>query len=153
MLYLNFDKSLKRSNWHNVETFHLLQKVPDSELKENIKQYIAKHLYIQKSDKNAILCCACRQTITDSVQSIEIQGAHQHSYQNPAGIFFNLACFRQAAGCQQHGIATLEYTWFAGFSWRFALCRHCKIHLGWFYQNSTESFYGLIIEQLVFPSE
>lgn len=128
----------------------LWQKISDDKLESQLKQQLKQISQQQKPHKKAILCRTCQQPITDFEQRIEIQGAHQHSYQNPVGILFNIACFRQATGCQKYGIATLEHTWFAGFRWRFAVCSQCHAHLGWFYQNETEAFYGLIIEQLMF---
>jgi hypothetical protein len=51
------------------------------------------------------------------------------------------------------GPATAEYTWFAGYAWRIALCARCTGHLGWRYEAQSGAtpaiFYGLLISALI----
>ncbi|MDM8517965.1 cereblon family protein, partial [Desulfobacterales bacterium HSG16] len=62
----------------------------------------------------------------------------------------HIGCFSAAFGCARSGVPTSEYTWFAGFSWCFAMCSKCQIHLGWhFLAEGDKNFYGLILNQLV----
>ena len=100
-----------------------------------------------RSDE-ALFCRSCLNQITRRDQVIRINGSHAHTFFNPEGIVFELGCFREAPGCLSMGEATSDFTWFAGSVWRFALCRNCGIHLGWFYEMKESAFYGLIFSRL-----
>ena len=102
-------------------------------------------------EKKKILCKVCHHLITFSDQKIPVNGTHHHIFHNPAGLVFEIGCFSLATGCVNYGTPTLEYTWFNGFTWRYALCSHCHLHLGWFYQSSASCFYGLILSNLLEP--
>jgi hypothetical protein len=95
-----------------------------------------------------IYCGACGKVVTSRDQEISISGSHTHTFFNPAGIVFELACFRSAPGCLVVGETTLEFTWFSGHSWRFGLCLSCDAHLGWLYETGDHFFYGLILPRL-----
>lgn len=96
----------------------------------------------------AIFCRACGGVVTDRGQRISVGGYHTHTFFNPAGIVYELGCFHQASGCFIDGEATAEFSWFAGHLWRFALCRWCQVHLGWFFEMGEKNFYGLILARL-----
>lgn len=98
---------------------------------------------------HVILCANCRSKITSAKQRIEIYGDHHHVFANPSGIVFDIGCFSLAPGCANHGIPTSEFTWFSGFAWRFSICGKCHLHLGWHYTGGSESFYGLILANLI----
>jgi hypothetical protein len=69
---------------------------------------------------------------------------------NPHELMFHIGCFAAAPGCAQVDIATAEWTWFSGYRWQVALCRHCGIHLGWRYRGAgSDAFFGLILDRLV----
>lgn len=95
-----------------------------------------------------VLCRNCMSTITSPDTIVTVDGEHIHAFINPAGIKYTIACYSSALGCITHGILTLENTWFDGFSWNFALCSQCLIHLGWFYHSQSEHFFGLILDRL-----
>ncbi|MGA1867826.1 MAG: cereblon family protein [bacterium] len=97
-----------------------------------------------------ILCGACQFKITSKSAIIEVNGRHNHTFSNPAGIIFDIGCFRSAEGCLVHGDPTTDFTWFPGYSWNFALCANCFVHLGWYFQSTTShSFFGLITQKLI----
>lgn len=100
------------------------------------------------SPNEAIYCRTCGGVVTAREQKIAVHDSHTHTFFNPAGIVFELGCFRAAPGCHSTGEATSEFTWFAGYVWRFALCRQCSSHLGWFFEMGDSSFYGLILANL-----
>ncbi len=100
------------------------------------------------SSIEAIYCKACGRAVTSRDQKIAINGSHTHTFFNPAGVVFELGCFSTASGCSRAGEATSEFTWFANYVWRFALCRGCKSHLGWFFETNGSSFFGLILLNL-----
>lgn len=79
----------------------------------------------------------------------EIDGAHQHTFFNPAGIVFEIGCFTQANGCMAAGPPSTEFSWFKGFAWRYVLCSGCFTHLGWLFESSQSSFHGLILKRLL----
>ena len=48
------------------------------------------------------------------------------------------------------GVATSEFSWFPGYSWRYALCGGCGVQLGWTYRGeaSPDVFWGLLSREL-----
>jgi len=94
-------------------------------------------------------CAACSHAITTEGDRIRINGSHDHHCVNPAGVGFRIGCFRSAPGCQRLGTPTLEFTWFAGCAWSYALCNSCGTHLGWCFEGPDDgSFFGLILNRL-----
>lgn len=114
---------------------------------------------IQEKEDKQLYCFICGTAITRTSERICMQGSHEHTFANPAGYAFHIGCFRNAPGCSQAGEFTEMFSWFAGFSWRYALCGSCKIHLGWAYRDAEGNhLYGLILNRLLdskeyFPSE
>lgn len=99
--------------------------------------------------ENFILCASCRSPITNIERRIEIQHSHHHHFTNPDDIAFDIACFSEALGCIIFGEPSLEFTWFQGYQWQYAICAECNEHLGWYYQASHNNyFYGLILKKL-----
>lgn len=95
----------------------------------------------------AILCANCRAQITRHQMGMAVNGRHEHAFFNPAGIAFEIRCFRQAPGVMTEGPSSAAFTWFPGYLWQIALCTTCHAHLGWQFTNST-SFFGLIATRL-----
>jgi len=121
---------------------------------ENLSQ--ADQECLEEEDKGrALLCAACRHLVTRSNEKIDVHGKHTHVFFNPAGIVFELGCFRAAPGCTLWGRPTLEFTWFDGYAWRVCLCSRCRTHLGWHYGNvhAPGEFYGLILSHLIAGQE
>ena len=98
----------------------------------------------------AYWCAACTTRVAAEDAAIAMNGAHRHRFVNPAGVEFEIGCFRDAR-CRVAGAPTLEATWFAGFAWSFALCANCGAHLGWRYDGDGAAFLGLILARLVGP--
>jgi hypothetical protein len=123
--------------------------------RQGIKQSVRPGLPSKKSKLqedihpiDAICCKTCGNTITGRDKKIAVQGAHAHTFFNPAGIVFELGCFSTAPGCHKVGEATSDFTWFAGYVWRYAICRKCKSHLGWYFEMGEHSFLGLILSNI-----
>ena len=93
-------------------------------------------------------CRSCNHIITDDEQRISIAGGHSHEHTNPAGIDYQIGCFRNAPGCGTFGTATEEFTWFVGYRWQVAVCNACGEHLGWLFKGE-DRFYGLIYSRLL----
>ncbi len=114
---------------------------------------IPKHSPEENEDDN-LYCFICGQAVTKIHYRTSIQGSREHTFANPAGIVFRIGCFRNAFGCSQASDFTDSFTWFPGYSWRYALCVDCQTHLGWVYRSSEGSqFYGLILVRLISPRE
>ena len=99
--------------------------------------------------ERAILCRSCRSEVTSLNREISIHGKHMHTFFNPAGIVYEILCFSKASGCVTHGKPTDEFTWFPGYTWEYSLCASCLDHLGWFFNSSGDSFFGLINGKLI----
>jgi hypothetical protein len=104
------------------------------------------------ADEQPIVCRSCLFPITRPDQRMVMQGAHEHTFANPHGIVFQIGCFRSADGCGYLGAPTDEFTWFAGFQWRIALCANCLVNVGWLFTSPGGTrFHGLILDRLLFP--
>jgi hypothetical protein len=108
--------------------------------------------------ERTIVCAACAASITSPDHRIAVQRAHEHRFMNPAGILFHIGCFAHAIGCTIVGPDSLEYPWFPGFAWRFAMCGACGQHLGWHFRRSRDEndgdadFFGLVLDRLRRPA-
>lgn len=96
----------------------------------------------------ALLCRICLLPITTRKQRIEKEGKHLHTFFNPAGIVYEIGCFRNAPGCRTYGPLSSEFAWFTGYSWQVVCCCSCQEHLGWRFLKDDE-FFGLIVKKLV----
>lgn len=98
----------------------------------------------------AIVCRQCLRTITFPRERSTVNGAHTHTFANPEGIVFEIACYGKADGCGYVGAASSEFTWFPGYVWRIAVCGYCHVHLGWrFSAADSHFFHGLITSRLM----
>ncbi len=114
-----------------------------------VTSLVAEHPGKRAREEQKLLCRLCRLAITDETQGLEVNGLHCHTFFNPAGLVFEIACFADAAGCRQEGTASTHFSWFADTSWQVAVCRSCETHLGWYFQGAETSFYGLIRNRLI----
>jgi hypothetical protein len=105
-----------------------------------------------EKEEKAVRCAQCGHGITSPRERIDVQGMHRHTFFNPYGVIFEIGCFRAAPGCSYSGPATEEFSWFAGYGWRIAVCSACQAHLGWLYSAAGKgSFHGLILDNLIQP--
>jgi len=95
-----------------------------------------------------VRCVWCREVVTRGAQAVQRNGAHEHTFRNPAGYSWTVRCFRDAAGCTSAGTPTAEATWFAGYEWCYAHCSACARHLGWWFLGPGASFVGLIASRI-----
>ena len=95
-----------------------------------------------------LLCAACGFPVTSLSERVEVNDSFKHVFMNPAGLVYEIGCFRGASGCREIGEPEKAHTWFPGFSWDISLCRECATHLGWFYSSGDSGFYGLILKKL-----
>jgi hypothetical protein len=105
---------------------------------------------IDTQDDRALVCARCEAAITATRHRIAVAGSHEHRFMNPAGLLFHIGCFAQAIGSTVIGPDSLEYPWFAGFAWRYAMCASCACHLGWHFRSDGKAdFFGLILERIL----
>ena len=99
-----------------------------------------------------IYCLQCHQVITSNHHRIIRDGANEHTFANPGGLIFNIACFRSVTGCAYAGPLSQEFTWFKGYHWRIVVCNMCLTHLGWYFVSSgSDNFHVLILDRLLIP--
>ncbi len=94
------------------------------------------------------LCIACNKKITSDKERFEYNNQTEFQFINPGGYYFDIITFAEADGCKVMGESTLEFTWFDGHAWTFAVCSRCSNHLGWKYTGKY-SFYGLIKSRMI----
>lgn len=99
-----------------------------------------------------VYCTRCRRLVTYARWSIVMNGAHDHTVFNPAGVVFTVLCFREAVGTADFGPPSGEFSWFRGYTWRVVVCAGCGSHLGWRYEGEAlpPVFFGLIKDRLSF---
>ena len=95
-------------------------------------------------------CAACRQVVTNRASEVSINGFFLHTFANPAGLVFDIACFRRAPGCGVAGPPSNEFSWFSGYTWQIAHCIGCGVHIGWRFNGlEGDVFFGLITDLLI----
>ncbi|MDX2455369.1 cereblon family protein [Desulfosarcina sp.] len=118
--------------------------------KGGVDSIVAPQDKTSAASAEAIVCRQCLHVITSYAERRVINGAHAHTLANPEGIVFEIACYRNAWGCGYVGPASAEFTWFAGYVWRVAVCVNCHVHLGWhFSAPGGHFFHGLIASRLI----
>ena len=120
--------------------------VPVPEVDEQLR--VETHDETQEQLDDTIRCGRCHYEVTAGRYAIEVDGAHSHTFRNPAGWSFRLGCFADAPGAAPSGAETYAHTWFAGYAWRFAHCSECGTHLGWWFVGGGDAFAGLILARL-----
>jgi hypothetical protein len=105
----------------------------------------------EKQDETPLICSHCSAAITTAGQAVAVNGQYEHAFFNPAGIAFEIRCFRLAPGCRLQGKPTTEFSWFQGYSWQFAHCDTCLMQLGWFFMSveKEKTFFGLMTGRVI----
>jgi hypothetical protein len=101
----------------------------------------------EREQQKGLLCRHCRLLITTSRERLDKAGKHLHTFFNPAGVVYEIGCFRRAPGCLPFGLSSTEFAWFKGYSWQVVYCRGCQQHLGWMF-SGEDRFFGLIVNKL-----
>ena len=73
---------------------------------------------------------------------------------NPASASMAKSLDSPCPGAVAHQEATEAHTWFPGYRWRLAFCRHCGRHFGWHYEAVSPpgrpvEFWGILISHLL----
>jgi hypothetical protein len=111
-----------------------------------------------KKEPKLYLCSQCRTVITHSEALIQLNGAQNHSFTNPAGVRCNFMTFSHCDNVIVHEELFLRHSWFPGYGWRFLVCGACLHHLGWRYDSvldavRPETFFGVLIDAIETDSE
>lgn len=101
-----------------------------------------------ESPERIVTCARCGNRIASTDDFIKPGDEDYSIFQNPAGIFFRIVCFRKTDGCIVDGDYTDYNSWFSGYLWSVAFCSRCTSHLGWHYISGSSSFWGLIADRL-----
>lgn len=99
-------------------------------------------------------CTSCGGLITQSDRLLPMGGTNRHLFVNLLGIECDFHTFSYCPGAIAVGEATDEQSWFSGYAWRMAFCRHCGQHLGWYYEGVWKSkqpieFWGILVSRLM----
>jgi hypothetical protein len=130
---------------------YLFRVPPEKQNIEMIEGFVEDETEDDILDSEAyIRCRQCLNIITYPAERITVQESHRHTFANPHGIVFEIGCFRTAKGCGYVGPSSDEFGWFAGYSWRIAVCFRCLVHLGWLFESpDANSFHGLILDLIL----
>ncbi|OQX19051.1 MAG: hypothetical protein BWK76_05675 [Desulfobulbaceae bacterium A2] len=99
-------------------------------------------------DEESLRCSLCQLAITSPAAAVSRRDRHQHTFCNPMGLVFEIACYAAAPGCLVHGQPSNEFCWFEGYVWQLGACRRCHAHLGWHFSAGDDAFFGLIRDRL-----
>ncbi|MDH3348231.1 MAG: cereblon family protein [Desulfobulbaceae bacterium] len=99
-------------------------------------------------DEKPLYCSTCLTAITSEKEAIAVNDLHHHTFFNPAGVVYEIRCFKKAAGCIILGDPSTEFSWFKNYTWQYDLCGGCRNHLGWYFQGQYDFFHGLIAHLL-----
>ncbi len=102
----------------------------------------------EKKVEKVMRCKQCDAAITRVKDRISRAEKHLHTFFNPAGIVYEIGCFRRAPGCNVDGQRSTDFSWFADYSWQISFCASCSKHLGWFFSGGDDSFFGLVVDRL-----
>jgi hypothetical protein len=102
-----------------------------------------------QDQEKGVRCGTCNFLITSQQEQCSRSGKNRHTFFNPAGIVYEIGCFRKAPGCLVYGPSSREFAWFAGYLWQICYCGECLEHLGWYFSSSEDGFFGLIVSRLV----
>jgi hypothetical protein len=99
-------------------------------------------------------CCGCGGLVSYSDQLLRIGASYRHLFVNPAGVQCDFYSFADCPGAVAYGGATEAHSWFPGYRWRMAFCRHCAQHLGWHYEamstfEGPREFWGILVSHVV----
>jgi hypothetical protein len=115
---------------------------------KEITKNLTKESEKELKDDN-VYCAICDNVISNIKEKTTVAGSFQHTFTNPSNYIFNIGCFKSAPGCSSKGLFTDQFTWFNGYSWKYALCGSCGSHLGWVYRDRGKSgFFGLILDRI-----
>jgi len=132
-------------------TTPLLLKTEGSESQRPKGEEDSQSATLEEDDEEAwYVCKQCRNQLAHSSARKMMQGSHTHTFANPSGVVFEIACFSSARGYSFLGPPSTEFSWFSGHSWRIIVCSVCITHLGWIFsaQNGS-SFFGLITDRII----
>ena len=104
----------------------------DSLLKMNCPiQRLRKQLEIMQK-YGIMICDDCRTIIADKKDlfSMSLTGL-MGAYVNPGGYVHETVTFHKAKGLRLRGLSSTEHSWFPGYAWTIAECKHCGNHMGW----------------------
>ena len=101
-----------------------------------------------ESPRRALVCAACGHEVTRAEAAFSVAGSHTHTFMNPGGFVFEIACYREAPGVVAAGPSSGEWSWFPGHVWRVVLCGACRTHLGWSFRGEERVFFGLVRERI-----
>ena len=90
-----------------------------------------------------LFCQACCGWVANRERRIRVRGRHERQVRNPSGLDFRLGCFARVAGGLGVGGYREEDSWFAGYEWRYLVCRACAAHIGWEYRGTIHGSEGL----------
>jgi hypothetical protein len=135
-------------SWCSAAGLHLLKRGKYTDDAVDHAQKVKTRNTDDSDKKDFLRCIECQYPITRKSDRIQINEKHQHVFANPHGYIFQIGCFAQAPGCVIAGEETSYFSWFPGYTWRFAHCGQCLTLLGWAFRSNESQFLGLILDKL-----
>lgn len=99
-------------------------------------------------EERAVRCARCGHALARTKDAMHVGGAHVHTFVNPQGHEFTIACYSRADGCGAFGERETFWSWFPGHAWQIAVCGACGTHTGWRFFGEGAAFVGLIVDAI-----
>uniref|UniRef100_A0A8C4QNY1 Protein cereblon n=1 Tax=Eptatretus burgeri TaxID=7764 RepID=A0A8C4QNY1_EPTBU len=101
-------------------------------------------------EKCTSLCCNnCRSEITTQSDIFSLsRSGPMAAYVNPHGYVHEALTVHKTTNVNLSGRPSTQYSWFPGYAWTIARCRHCGYHVGWKFSATCKEltplkFWGL----------
>ncbi|HTO96629.1 MAG TPA: cereblon family protein [Myxococcales bacterium] len=95
-------------------------------------------------------CARCGAAVASDRDRVPLDGSPTRVFVNPEGVEYEIAGFKEAAGCAEISEPSVYWSWFPGCAWQISVCSGCSAHLGWRFSGGS-SFHGLILDRLTAP--
>lgn len=94
-----------------------------------------------RDDSGKITCRLCSAELSRMSEVFTAPGSDgaRQVFANPTGRVFEVLTVLRANGALALGEGTSEFTWFAGYTWRIAVCSRCGHHIGWAFAAADAS--------------
>ncbi len=98
-----------------------------------------------------LVCAACAHRLAAEAHRLVIDGAHAHTFFNPAGIAYHVCCYAEAEGATRTCRPERFFSWFTGYAWSILACGSCAQHVGWAFDGLEKdgSFVALVAGRFI----
>ena len=132
----------------SMELFEHTDKEDLSKIKMRLVQQGQGKKDEEEKEEKGLFCRCCDHLITYAKEQTPVNGKYLHTFINPHGIVYEIGTFREAKGLVAEGLSQREWSWFPPYAWQIQRCSVCLSHIGWYFTNQDNAFFGLVLANL-----